>query len=264
LSFIIIIKSIFLGVVEALTEFLPVSSTAHLIIFSKIINFDQIIQNSIFEISVQAGAIFAILLFYYKKIIKLVLSYHNNQDSKNFIHQLFVATLPAFIIGGLLHNFIKTVLFSPIIIAISLIIGGVIIITIENKKIKSEISIKELSYKTSLLIGLCQALAIIPGVSRSGATIMGGVLLKINRKDIVEFSFFMAIPVILGATVFDLWQNHHLLNAENSKTIFIGIMSSFLTSLLVIKFLLYFISNFSFKIFAYYRIIFGISIIAFL
>ena len=264
MSFIIIFKAIFLGIIEALTEFLPISSTAHLLIFSEIINFDQIIKNNIFEIAVQTGAIFAILLFYHKKIINLSLNYHKNQDSRNFANQIIIATIPAIIVGGLFHDFIKNILFSPTVIAISLIIGGIIIIIIENKKIKSEISLKKISYKTSLIIGCCQALAVIPGVSRSGATIMGGILLKLHRKDIVEFSLFLAIPVIIGATIFDLWQNYHLLSIENIQIIIIGVLSSFFASLLVIKFLLYFVSNFSFKIFAYYRIIFGIAILVFI
>jgi undecaprenyl-diphosphatase len=264
MNFIIIFKSIFLGIVEALTEFLPVSSTAHLIIFSKIINFDQIIKNNIFEISVQTGAIFAIFLFYHKKIINLGLNYHKDHNSRNFVNKIVIAIIPAFVAGFILHDFIKNVLFSPIIIATSLIVGGVIMIMIENKKIKPEFSLQSISYKKSFLVGLCQALAIIPGVSRSGATIMGGIFLKIDRKDIVEFSFFLAIPVIIGATVFDLWQNHHLLNMENIQIILIGILSSFLASLLVIRFLLYFVSNFSFKIFGYYRILFGAIILAFL
>jgi len=264
MSFIIILKSIFLGIVEAITEFLPISSTAHLIIFSKIIDFNEIIKNNIFEIAVQSGSIFAIIIFYRKKILNLCLKCHKDEISQDFIIKIFIATLPAIIIGAIGHGFIKNILFSPTIIATSLILGGIIIIFIENMQIKPKISLNKLSYKKTILIGICQSLAVIPGVSRSGAIIMSGILLKMKRQDIVEFSFFLAIPVILGATMFDLYQNSHILNIADFQILFIGILSSFFASLLVIKFLLYFVSHFNFKIFAYYRIIFGTLIYLFL
>ena len=260
----ILLKVIALSLIEALTEFLPISSTAHLLVFAKIFQF-YTIKNNIFEISVQTGAMFAILLFYHKKLSNLLFTCHNSEISRDFVFKIIISTIPAVLFGFFGHDFIKSTLFSPIVIAISLIIGGVIIIFIENLQIKPKFSdIKTISKKQALFIGLCQALAIIPGVSRSGATIMGGIFLKLDRKAIVEFSFFLAIPIIFGATAFDLYQNFELLNLNDFKIISIGIIVSAIFSLFVIKFLLYFVSNFSFKIFAYYRILFGLFILFFL
>ena len=253
----IFFKAIILGIIEGLTEFLPISSTAHLIIASKIINFNEI-ENNVFEIAIQLGAIFAVIFLYHRKIIKTIITLPHNKNSQQFTLNIIIAFSITAIIGFLLYPIIKTHFFSLKIIAISLILGGIAFIIIEKLQISIKFTrIEEINSKTAILLGLLQSLAIIPGTSRSGATIMGGLLLGMKREVATEISFFLAVPTIFAATLYDLYKNYHNLNMDHLFIIITGFISAFLSSLIIIKWFISFISKNNFKIFAYYRIIIG-------
>ncbi len=260
LHFSDLIKAIFLGIIEGLTEFLPVSSTAHLLISSYLIDF-QSIKNNVFEIVIQIGAIFAICLIYRKKLFDVALNL-NEKKSQKFLSNLILAFIPAALIGLALHGFIKEYLFSNLVIAIALIIGGIAMIIIDKKPRKSSIEeVDNIKPLKAFYIGLFQCLAMIPGVSRSGATIIGGLLLGLNRKTAAEFSFFLAIPTIAAATVFDLYKNFSQLTFSNAEIILAGLFSAFISAILVIKWFINFVSKNNFVIFGIYRILVGILIL---
>jgi len=254
----IVIKAIILGVIEGLTEFIPVSSTAHLILASELFDFSYI-KNGVFEVSIQLGAIFAICFLYRKKLFDVVFTIHKKKSSRDFVINISLAFLPAVIAGMLLYGFVKSTLFSINVIAVTLIIGGIVIIWVEKLNIKPKsYKIEELSKLQSIFIGFFQILAMAPGVSRSGATIIGGLLLRLDRKIATEFSFFLAIPTIIGAVSYDIYKNYHLLDWSNFGIILIGFVSAFISSLVIIKWLINFISHNNFIPFAYYRIILGV------
>jgi undecaprenyl-diphosphatase len=257
-------QAIFLGIIEGLTEFIPVSSTGHLILLVDIIGF-QAPPGKTFEIVIQLGAILAICFLYRQKIFQIMLGLHHNRTQQRFATNICLAFLPAAILGVLLHGFIKEVLFNPIVVAISLVAGGVVILSIEKKARNiSCSSIDEITHRTALFVGFAQSLAMIPGVSRSGATIMGSILLGIDRKVATEFSFFLAIPTMLGATTYDIYKNYADISLENMWVIAAGFTSSFISAMLVVKVLINFISHHGFAPFAWYRILVGSIMLAFL
>ena len=260
------IKAAFLGIIEGLTEFIPVSSTAHLLISSYLIDF-QSVKNNLFEIVIQIGAIFAICVIYRQKIFSLI-SGLKEKNQQKFLLNLILAFLPAMFFGAALHSFIKTFLFSNLVIAITLILGGIFMILIDHKPQKEEMTdlneIENIKPKTALLIGLFQCLAMIPGVSRSGATIIGGLFLGLKRKTATEFSFFLAIPTIAAASIYDLFKNFAELNFDNIELILVGVLTSFLSAILVIKWFINFVSKHNFVSFGIYRIIVGILILFFI
>jgi undecaprenyl-diphosphatase len=265
------IKAAILGVVEGLTEFLPVSSTAHLLLTSQIIDFTAI-QNNLFEIVIQFGAILAICVLYYRKIFNIAFTI-KQKSSQKFILNLFLAFLPSAFIGLILHDFIKKVLFSNLVISIALIVGGIIMIIIDKKRgainkqtsdeqdIIDDGKITNISSKQAILIGFFQSIAIIPGTSRSGATIIGGLMAGLNRKMAAEFSFFLAIPTIFAASIYDLYKNFDSLNIENMQLILVGLITSFFSAILVIKWFIAFVSKNSFVSFGIYRIVIGLIIL---
>lgn len=256
-------KAVFLGIVEGLTEFLPVSSTAHLLISSYLIDF-QSIQNNLFEIVIQVGAILAVCVIYRKKIFDVVLNLRQKTNQK-FAINLALAFLPAMIIGGLFHNQIKAIFFSNLVIAIALIVGGIIMIVVESKPKESSVEdIDNISAKQAFFVGLFQCLAMIPGTSRSGATIIGALLLKFNRSVAAEFSFFLAIPTIFAATAFDLLKNFHEISTSGIELILVGTLAAFISAILVIKWFIGFVSKHNFIPFGIYRIIAGIIILIFI
>ena len=189
-----IIKAMFLGIVEGLTEFIPVSSTAHLLLSSKLIDFSYI-KDDVFEVVIQLGAILAVVVFYRQKILNVLLGAFKQKSSQNFIINIIIAFLPAAIFGLIFHKIVKLMFFNPISIAIALIVGGISILLVEKSDIKPQYSkIDDLSAWQALKIGLFQVISMVPGVSRSGATIIGGLLLRLDRKTAAEFSFFLSIP----------------------------------------------------------------------
>ncbi len=256
ITFLEIFQAVTSGVIEGLTEFIPVSSTAHLLIFSQLSNFKSV-KNNLFEIFIQFGAILAICVIYRQKLIHVAKNIHK-KESSNFVINLIISFLPAAIIGLLFHDFIKNTLFSLPIIAISLIIGGIIMIAVDSRSEKAETdSVDNITKKQALILGFFQTLAIIPGTSRSGATIIGGLLLNLSRKTATEFSFFMSIIVISAASFYDLYKNFEFLDFSDFYLISLGFVSSFLSALIVIKWFILYVSKNNFMVFAIYRIILG-------
>ena len=258
MTLLILFQAIFLGIVEGVTEFLPISSTGHLIIAGQLIGFTGNTAE-VFEVVIQLGAILAICVLYAPKLLTVAFGLTNDKDAQHFALAVIIAFLPAAVLGFLLHDFIKQVLFSPMIVCVSLILGGIAILVIEKWKPATKIvEIENLTPMTSFKIGLCQCVAMIPGVSRSGATILGALLLGVERKTAAEFSFFLAIPTMLGATVLDLWKARHILNPDDGAVIAVGFVAAFVSAIIVVRWLVHFISHHGFSVFGWYRIVFGL------
>src|SRR5215468_3716582 len=202
-----ILSALILGAVEGLTEFLPVSSTGHLILVGDLLGFQNDL-GKLFEIVIQLGAILAVVAFSLPRLWRVIAGLGSDYAARRFAWAVIIAFLPAAVLGALLHNFIKTVLFSPWVVVTTLVLGGIAILAIERLAPKPRHrEIETMPMTTALGVGFCQALALIPGVSRAGATILGAEMLGVDRRVATEFSFYLAIPTMLGATVFDLWKN---------------------------------------------------------
>ncbi len=248
-----------LGIIEGLTEFIPVSSTGHLLLVGHFLGFQS--TGSTFEVLIQLGAILAIFSVYTAKLLKLFFTLPTNSDSRRFIFGLFIATIPAAAIGALAHDLIKNILFeSPALICTTLLIGGVILLFVDKLKIESKYTnIEKFSPSLCFKIGFCQVFALIPGVSRSGSTITGAMLLKVEKRSAAEFSFFLAIPTMAGAFVFDLYKNIDVLSITDFSQILVGFIAAFVVAVLVIRSLLDFVSKHGFAIFAWWRIFVGLG-----
>jgi undecaprenyl-diphosphatase len=260
----VLLQAIFLGIVEGVTEFLPVSSTGHLIIAGDLIGFTGPLA-SVFEVVIQLGAILAICVLYARKLLGVALGLGSDPAAQRFAIAVIVAFLPAAVLGFLLHDFIKNELFSPAVVCTSLVLGGVAILLIERWKPAETIeAVENIKPATALQIGFFQCLAMIPGVSRSGATILGALTLGVERKTAAEFSFFLAIPTMLGATVLDLWKARHDLNPDYSAVIAVGFAAAFISAIFVVRWLVGFVSHHGFNVFGWYRIVFGAVLAAYL
>ena len=261
---ILLLKALLLGVIEGLTEFLPISSTGHLILASAWLEFNRP-EAKTFEVVIQLGAILSVCWHFRQRLSTVALTLTREASSRRFALRLLLAFLPAAVLGLLLHGFIKQVLFSPLIVAWALLVGGVVILLIERWAPPPRVqTIDEISFGDALKIGFVQSLALIPGVSRSGATIMGAMLLGVSRSCATEFSFFLAIPVMFAATVFDVYKSWHELSLEALPMFAVGFVFAFLSALLTIRFLLRFVASNSFVPFAWYRIGFGALLLWFL
>lgn len=255
------VKAILMGLVEGLTEFLPVSSTGHLILFGDAIKFDTA-NASVFDVVIQMGAIAAVLVAYCKRFSHVAVSFFTEKKSRNFIWLLLLAFLPAAVIGGVLHSAIKTHLFNPTVVAYSLIIGGLIMIAIDRLPLTPKIKdVDEIGFVDAIKIGFFQCLAMIPGVSRSGASIIGGMLTGLNKQTAAEFSFFLAVPTLTAAALYDLYKSWSVLNADDLGLMAVGFLSSFVFAMLVITFFIKLIVRFGFTPFALYRIVLGAVIL---
>jgi len=251
-----------MGLVEGLTEFLPVSSTGHLLLMDEILGFKGPSGN-VFEIVIQFGAILAVVAVYFQRLWQVAVKAPKDPKAQRFIAAVLLAFLPAMGIGFFAHDFIKAVLFNPWVVAVSFIIGGIAILWIEKKAPAPSVNeIETMPLKTALYIGFAQCLAMIPGVSRSGATIMGSLLLKVERKVAAEFSFFLAIPTMAAATAYDLYKNLHNLDGNDFTLIAIGFVVAFFSALLVVKTFVGFVGRHGFAPFAWYRIAAGIVALA--
>ncbi|MEN9852460.1 MAG: undecaprenyl-diphosphatase UppP [Candidatus Parcubacteria bacterium] len=253
-----ILHALLLGILEGITEFLPISSTGHLIIASHLLNIPETATLKSFQIAVQLGAIMAVFVTFYKKFFHI----HN-------LLKLFVAFLPTGIIGFALYSLIKTYLLGNwIIVCAALFAGGVIMLLAEHwytEKHESgpvELRLEDISYKQALLLGLFQSIAMIPGVSRSGATIIGGLYMGISRPLLAEFTFLLAVPTMTVATAYDILKNYKSFSIVDTGNILIGFSTAFVTALLVVRFLLAYIKRHDFKVFAYYRMILAIVVAA--
>jgi len=257
------LQALLLGVVEGLTEFIPVSSTGHLILVGDMLEFKS--AGNVFEIVIQLGAILAICWIYRTRLIETAKGIFTDKKAKHFAWMILLAFLPSVVVGAFAYSFIKQVLFSPWVVSSMLVIGGFIILLIERLPITPQYTeIDTLSYRRAFYIGCCQIISMIPGTSRSGATIMGALLLKVDRKTAAEFSFFLAIPTMFAATTYDIYQNYHMLNEGNISLIIIGLISAFFSALIVVKWFIRFISTHNFVIFAWYRITIGLFMLGWL
>ncbi len=251
--------ALILGVVEGLTEFLPVSSTGHLIVVGSLLGYTDE-QSKVFKIVIQLAAILAVCWDYRRRIGQVVEGLAApDPKERRFVGHILVAFFPAMLLGAMFHGQIKTYLFNPLTVAGALIVGGLAILYIEKRAYRPRIhSVDEMTWSTALKVGFAQALAMFPGVSRAGATIMGGLVFGLSRTAATEFSFFLAIPTMLAATVYDLYKNWHLLSLSHDLPVFaVGFAAAFLSAMLAVKGLLRYVSNHSFVVFAWYRIAFG-------
>lgn len=253
-----IITAGFLGVIEGLTEFLPVSSTAHLVLISHALGFST--AGETFPVLIQLGAILAVLGVYLQKIIYLISNITTDKNARHFVMGLIIAFIPSVIIGLLAHKIIKSIFFeTPILICTSLIIGGFILLWVDRQKITITYNnAEQFSFKTYFIVGLSQCLAMIPGVSRSGATIVSAMLMGSDKRAAAEFSFFLAMPTMMGAFTLDLYKNYDMLNMNDISLIATGFITAFLSALFVVKTLLHYVTKYGFAPFAFWRIGVGI------
>jgi len=250
-------SAILLGIVEGLTEFLPISSTGHLILASKLLGFEGP-ESKLFEIVIQFGAILAVCWVYRERLFHAVVGLASEAPAQRFVANIVIAFLPAAVVGLAAHSLIEKMLGSALVVAISFIVGGFLILLIERVRPRPWIhDVDSMSPATALGIGCCQILAMIPGVSRAGATIMGAMMLRVDRAAATQFSFFLAVPTMLGATVYDLYKNRAILTVEGGELIAIGFVVAFVCALFVVRTLVGFVSRHGFGVFAWYRIAIG-------
>jgi undecaprenyl-diphosphatase len=246
-----------LGFIEGLTEFLPVSSTGHLILLEYLTGFEGP-PGKVFEVAIQLGAILAVVVLYFRRLVGEVVNAPRDPGARRFIVAVVLAFLPAAVIGVFAHKYIKDVLFSPWVVSVALIVGGIAILVIERlRPVPTVQRVEDFSPALAIKIGFVQCLAMIPGTSRSGATILGALLLGVERKAAAEFSFFLAIPTMLGATVYDVYKNRDTLSMDGGVMIAIGFAVAFVVALFVVRLFVNFVSKHGFTPFAWYRIALG-------
>ena len=257
MDIILLLKALVLGIVEGVTEFLPISSTGHLIVVGDLLNYNDE-QSKVFKIVIQLGAILAVCWDFRKRIGTVIGGLRTDPVQQHFAMLIFVGFLPAMLLGFSLYSLIKLYLFNPITVAGALIVGGLVILYIEKRAYQPRYEkVEDMSSREALLIGFAQSIAMFPGVSRAGATIMGGLVFGLSRKAATEFSFFLAIPTMLAATVYDVYKNWELLRMEDLPVFAVGFVAAFIAAMLTVKGLLKFVSNHTFVLFAWYRIVFG-------
>lgn len=260
-DFTLLLHGLILGVVEGLTEFLPVSSTGHLILAGQLLGFNDD-KGKIFEIAIQFAAILAVVWEYRVRLWHTVLGLKSEATAQRLAFNLIIAFLPSAILGFLFLKQIKFYLFNPTVVASALIIGGVIILWAERRQhtLHAE-TVDEMTWKDALKVGFAQALAMIPGTSRSGATIIGGLFFGLSRKTAAEFSFFLAIPTMFAATFYDVYKNRDLFSVDDIGLFAVGSIVSFISAFFAVRGLIHFISKHDFTVFAWYRIVFGILVL---
>ncbi len=260
---ILLLKSLVLGIVEGITEFIPVSSTGHLILAGDVLGFGDE-KAKVFEVFIQLGAILSVVWLYREKILGVVRGFRRREDARSLLVNVTIAFLPAAFLGLLLHKGIKLYLFNPVTVAGALIAGGIAILLIEKMDHRAHVAdVDNITVKQAFGAGIAQCFALFPGVSRSGATIMGGLILGFDRKVAVEFSFFLAIPTMFAATGFDLVKSLNLLSLGDVPFFLVGFVTAFFSALIVIKAFLGYVSRHDFSGFAWYRIAFGLLVLAF-
>ncbi|TDV06922.1 undecaprenyl-diphosphate phosphatase [Paraburkholderia caballeronis] len=275
MDWILICKALVLGVVEGLTEFLPVSSTGHLIIAGSVLNFSGEFAKT-FDVVIQLGAIFAVCWEFRRKIGSVVAGLPTRPDARRFVLNVIVATVPAIVLALLFERAIKSVLFAPVPVAFALVAGGVIILWVESRRRTGQASgdarlaqtarvqsIDDITVVDALKVGFAQCFALIPGMSRSGSTIIGAMLFGLERRVATEFSFFLAIPVIFGATVYELHKAWHTLSTDWLGIFGVGFVAAFVSAFACVRWLLRYVASHDFVPFAWYRIAFGLVILLF-
>jgi undecaprenyl-diphosphatase len=260
MDWLLILQAVVLGVVEGLTEFLPVSSTGHLIIVGDLLGFTGE-QAKTFEIFIQLGSILGVVWLYRARLADVAL-HVNRPRQRRFVLNLMIAFVPAAVVGLLLHKQIKAYLFNPVTVAIALIAGGLVILLIERLLQRPRVQhVDDVQPLDALKIGLAQSLALFPGVSRSGATIMGGLATGLSRTAATEFSFFLAMPTMFAATLYELYKGFALIQAKDALILATGFIVAFVTALVVVKVFLGYVARHTFVPFAYYRIGFGVVVL---
>ena len=278
----IALKALILGIVEGLTEFLPISSTGHLILAGELLNFNDE-KGKIFEIVIQFGAILAVCWEFRRRIVDVVGGLATEPRAQRFAINVIIATVPAIVLAFLLGKWIKAYLFNPITVATAFIVGGLVILLAEwRESRRGQVShpqgnalleaakasapriesVDDMNWRDALKVGIAQCFALVPGTSRSGATIIGGMLFGLSRQVASEFSFFLAIPVIFGASVYELYKARDLLSADDIGVFAVGFVFAFLSAFLCVRWLLRFVATHDFKPFAWYRIVFGVLVLA--
>ncbi|MFM0201213.1 undecaprenyl-diphosphate phosphatase [Paraburkholderia fungorum] len=259
-------KALILGVVEGLTEFLPVSSTGHLIVAGSLLNFTDEHAKT-FDVVIQLGAILAVCWEFRRRIGSVVVGLPSRPDARRFTLNVIIATIPAIVLGLLFEKAIKAALFSPVPVAFALVAGGVVILWAEaRQRARGDVAarvqnVDDLGPLDALKVGLAQCFALIPGMSRSGSTIIGGMLFGLERRVATEFSFFLAIPIIFGATAYELYKDWHLLSADALGSFALGFVAAFISAFACVRWLLRYIAAHDFTVFAWYRIGFGLLIL---
>ena len=262
----LLIKAAIMGIVEGLTEFLPISSTGHLILVGSLLGFDDD-KAKVFDIAIQTGAIFAVILVYWQKIRDTLIALPTDRQAQRFALNVFIAFVPAVVLGLLFGKAIKANLFTPVVVASTFIIGGFIILWAEKRQQNNPAtaritSVDAMTPLDAIKVGLVQCLAMIPGTSRSGATIIGGMLMGLSRQAATDFSFYLAIPTLIGAGVYSLYKERALLALSDAPMFAVGLLFSFISAWLCIRWLLRYIASHSFVVFAWYRIAFGLIVLA--
>jgi undecaprenyl-diphosphatase len=252
-----IVEALLLGLLEGLTEFLPVSSTGHLLLAGHFLGFES--AGKAFEVLIQLGAILAILSVYFARLWKLLVEFPSSARTRRFVFGILLAFLPAAVIGVFAHGFIKTVLFeTPMLICIMLILGGIVLIWVDRLALSPRYDdVMDYPLGLCLKIGLFQCLAMIPGTSRSGATIVGSLLMGADKRSAAEFTFFLAMPTMAGAFVYDFYKNRDILSGDDLALIAVGFVSSFVVAVFVVRSLLDFVSKRGYALFGWWRIVVG-------
>lgn len=259
---VLILKAVLMGIIEGLTELLPVSSTGHLILAGQLMDFWTHDKRIVFEIFIQMGAMLAVVWEYRQKIFSSLLGIGKPGVERNLYINVSIAFIPFIIIGYLFADYIRDVLFSPYVVAAGFIVGGIAIMWVEKRAYNPDINnMDQITFMRAFKVGICQCLALVPGVSRSGASIIGGLYFGLSRTASTEFSFFLAIPVISAASIYSLWSERENLMWDDAGILGVGFVTSFLATFLIMRALLKFISNHTFIAFAWYRIAFGILIL---
>ncbi|NBW55069.1 MAG: undecaprenyl-diphosphate phosphatase [Betaproteobacteria bacterium] len=272
MDFMLLLKAAVMGVVEGLTEFLPISSTGHLILAGALLGFDDD-KAKVFDIAIQTGAILAVIIVYWQKIKSTVMALPTQRLARRFALNVLIAFIPAVVLGLLFGKVIKAHLFTPLVVATTFILGGIIILWVEGwgrQRPQGEhpddhariLNVESMSPMDALKVGLVQCLAMVPGTSRSGATIIGGMLLGLSRKAATDFSFYLAIPTLTGAGVYSLYKERALLSLADVPLFTVGLVFSFISAWACVRWLLGYIATHSFVVFAWYRIAFGMVVLA--
>jgi undecaprenyl-diphosphatase len=259
---LLLVKALILGIVEGLTEFLPISSTGHLILAGQLLGFNDE-KGKVFEVVIQLAAILAVCWEYRAKIGNVIGGLRTQPDAQRFALNLVVAFMPAAVLGFLFSKMIKAYLFNAVSVAIAFIVGGLVIMWVERRPQQPRLhQVEAMDWKDALKVGIAQCFALIPGTSRSGATIIGGMLFGLSRKTATEFSFFLAIPTMFAATAHEALKYHSLFSAQDIPMLAVGSVVSFISAFFAVRGLLRFVSSHNFMVFAWYRIVFGIVVLA--
>jgi undecaprenyl-diphosphatase len=253
----LLLKALILGVVEGLTEFLPISSTGHLIIASQLLGFHDE-KGKVFELAIQTGAMLAVVWEYRARFAHAIAGAANDPAARRFILNLIIAFIPAAVLGLAFGKLIKAHLFHAVPVAIAFIVGGLIILWVERRPRKAVVeSVDDMTWKDALKVGIAQSFALIPGTSRSGATIIGGMLFGLSRRAATEFSFFLAVPTLIAAGMYDLYKHRDLMSFADVPVFAVGLVAAFVSAFVCVRWLIRYIATHDFSAFAWYRLVFG-------